>query len=90
MQPYKSQAYLKFGETIYMDRFLDGADPEKKARAKEIQIDLTTCRDRIQALTQGKVRVLLSPFSIRQGPTVSCDYTVRTIQRLTGEHRGFP
>ncbi|KAG2365462.1 hypothetical protein BDR07DRAFT_1449769 [Suillus spraguei] len=29
LQPYKSQAYVKFGETIYMDRFLDTANPER-------------------------------------------------------------
>jgi ubiquitin carboxyl-terminal hydrolase 25/28 len=55
LQPYKSQAYIKFGETLYMDRFLDDAKPEKRARAKEIQARLTVCRDRIQALTQSEV-----------------------------------
>ncbi|KAH9884671.1 cysteine proteinase [Cubamyces lactineus] len=53
-QAYKSQAYVKFGETIYMDRFLDSANPEKKARAKEIQAELTAARDRVHKLTQGK------------------------------------
>ncbi|KAI0937423.1 hypothetical protein AcV5_005336 [Taiwanofungus camphoratus] len=53
-QAYKSQAYVKFGETIYMDRFLDSSDPDKKARAKLIQSGLTACRDRIQRLTQDK------------------------------------
>ncbi|KAH9854519.1 cysteine proteinase [Lenzites betulinus] len=53
-QAYKSQAYVKFGETIYMDRFLDSASPEKKARSKEIQAELTAARDRVQRLTQGK------------------------------------
>lgn len=55
LQPYKSQAYIKFGETLYMDRFLDDAKPEKKARAKEIQARLTMCRDRIQVLMQSEV-----------------------------------
>jgi len=55
LQPYKSQAYIKFGEALYMDRFLDDATPEKRARAKEIQARLTMCRDRIQALTQSEV-----------------------------------
>jgi len=54
LQPYKSQAYVKFGETIYMDRFLDGADPPKKARSKVIQADLTSCRERINVLTHSK------------------------------------
>ena len=57
LQPYKSHAYVKFGETICMDRFLDDAPQEKKTRAKEIQAELNKCRDRIQELTQGKVCV---------------------------------
>ncbi|KAJ7040245.1 hypothetical protein C8F04DRAFT_1082915 [Mycena alexandri] len=54
LQPYKSQAYVKFGETIYMDRFLDSADPQKKARSKEIQAELTICRERIRTLLSSK------------------------------------
>ncbi|KAJ7109846.1 hypothetical protein C8R44DRAFT_883885 [Mycena epipterygia] len=54
LQPYKSQAYVKFGETIYMDRFLDSADPQKKAQGKVIQAELTRCRERIRTLLSGK------------------------------------
>lgn len=54
LQPYKSQAYVRFGETVYMDRFLDSADPQKKARSKAIQTELNVCRDQIYRLTQGK------------------------------------
>ncbi|KAJ7897243.1 hypothetical protein B0H14DRAFT_2677490 [Mycena olivaceomarginata] len=54
LQPYKSQAYVKFGETIYMDRFMDSADPQKKARGKEIQAELTKCRERIRTLLSSK------------------------------------
>ncbi|KAI0319953.1 hypothetical protein OF83DRAFT_1169745 [Amylostereum chailletii] len=54
LQPYKSQAYVKFDETIYVDRFMDGADPVKKERSKTIQSDLNECRDRIHLLTTGK------------------------------------
>ncbi|KAI0652778.1 cysteine proteinase [Trametes meyenii] len=53
-QAYKSQAYVKFGETVYMDRFLDSANPGKKARSKEIQAELTASRDRVHKLTHGK------------------------------------
>ncbi|EED80350.1 predicted protein [Postia placenta Mad-698-R] len=53
-QAYKSQAYIKFDETIYMDRFLDSADREKQTRAKAIQADLTATRDHIQRLTKDK------------------------------------
>jgi len=54
LQPYKSQSYVKFGETVYMDRFLDTADPQKRARSKEIQATLNTQRERLRLLTQGK------------------------------------
>ncbi|KAJ7155926.1 hypothetical protein C8R43DRAFT_1234792 [Mycena crocata] len=54
LQPYKSQAYVKFGETIYLDRFLDSADPQKKAQGKVIQTDLTNCRERIRTLLSSK------------------------------------
>lgn len=54
LQPYKSHAYVKFGESICMDRFLDDAPSEKKNRSKEIQAELTVCRERIAQLTQGK------------------------------------
>ncbi|TFK84094.1 cysteine proteinase [Polyporus arcularius HHB13444] len=53
-QAYKSQAYVKFGETIYMDRFLDSANPEKKARTKVLLAELNAARERVQRLTQGK------------------------------------
>lgn len=54
LQPYKSQAYVRFGETIYMDRFLDSADPQKKAQAKVIQGELSQCRERIRILLSSK------------------------------------
>ncbi|KAG6831963.1 hypothetical protein H0H87_003298 [Tephrocybe sp. NHM501043] len=54
LQPYKSQAYVKFGETIYMDRFMDNADPERKARSKAIQTRLNTVRERSRLLVEGK------------------------------------
>ncbi|KAG6829774.1 hypothetical protein H0H92_003564 [Tricholoma furcatifolium] len=60
LQPYKSQAYVKFGETIYMDRFLDSADPEKKARSKAIQARLNTVRERTRLLVEGKDTPFLS------------------------------
>ncbi|KAF9469591.1 hypothetical protein BDZ94DRAFT_1151478 [Collybia nuda] len=54
LQPYKSQAYVKFGETIYMDRFMENADPQKKTHAKLIQSELNSCRDRVRLLLEGK------------------------------------
>lgn len=41
-----------------MDRFLDTADPGKRARSKEIQANLNTQRERLRLLTQNKVRTL--------------------------------
>lgn len=54
LQPYKSQAYVKFGETIYMDRFMDNANLEKKAKSKGIQAELNASRDRVRLLLEGK------------------------------------
>ncbi|KAI0756006.1 cysteine proteinase [Daedaleopsis nitida] len=62
-QAYKSQAYVKFGETIYMDRFLDSADPEKKARSKVLQTELAAARERVQRLTSGKHAPFSSAFT---------------------------
>ncbi len=55
LQPYKSQAYVKFGENLYMDRFMDDADPNKKAQSKGIQAELNACRERMRLLVEGKV-----------------------------------
>ncbi|KDR85578.1 hypothetical protein GALMADRAFT_53377 [Galerina marginata CBS 339.88] len=54
LQPYKSQAYVKFGENLYMDRFMDTADPSKKVKSKAIQSELNSCRDRVRLLVEGK------------------------------------
>ncbi|KAG1770169.1 SNF2 family N-terminal domain-containing protein [Suillus placidus] len=54
LKPYKSQAYVKFGKTIYMDRFLDTADPGKRARSKEVQAELNMQRECLRLLTQDK------------------------------------
>lgn len=63
LQPYKSQAYVKFGETIYLDRFLDSADPQKKAKSKRIQSVLTARRERLRLMTKHKVYLRSSRIS---------------------------
>ncbi|KAF8079191.1 hypothetical protein FPV67DRAFT_101469 [Lyophyllum atratum] len=60
LQPYKSQAYVKFGETVYMDRFMDNADPHKRAQSKIIQAQLNACRERVRILLEGKEGSYLS------------------------------
>lgn len=64
LQPYKSHAYVRFGETLYMDRFLDCGDSAKRAQSKSVQSDLNACRDRIHALTREKVVCSLK-YSVR-------------------------
>ncbi|KAL0565497.1 ubiquitin-specific protease ubp2 [Marasmius crinis-equi] len=54
VQSWKCQAYVKFEETIYMDRFMDTADPEKRKKSKALQDELHTCRERIRLLNQGQ------------------------------------
>ncbi|KZS93255.1 cysteine proteinase [Sistotremastrum niveocremeum HHB9708] len=51
-QAYKSQEYVKFEENLYVDRFLESANPSKKQRSKVIQSELSRCRDRIYALVK--------------------------------------
>lgn len=53
-QSWKSQAYVKFGETLYMDRFMDDVDLQKKAQSRIIEDDLNICRERLRTLLQGK------------------------------------
>ncbi|KAI1783766.1 hypothetical protein LXA43DRAFT_1129627 [Ganoderma leucocontextum] len=54
MSPETAYQTLDFGETVYMDRFLDSADLGKKARSKAIHTELTAARERVQHLTQEK------------------------------------
>jgi hypothetical protein len=55
MQAYKNNAYVKFDETIRLDRFLDQADAKKRLEAKLVQSELVSCRARIEVLSKGKV-----------------------------------
>ncbi|KAI0299946.1 hypothetical protein BC826DRAFT_906094 [Russula brevipes] len=64
-QSWKSQAFVKFGETISMDRFLDSANPDKRVRSKAILMDLSRYRDRIHLLTTGQH----APFTSALGNT---------------------
>ncbi|CAE6409402.1 unnamed protein product [Rhizoctonia solani] len=52
MQAFKSNAYVKFGETLLMDRFLANSDPERKAQSKKLEMELAACRERLRALGQ--------------------------------------
>ncbi|KAJ3766163.1 hypothetical protein FB446DRAFT_758748 [Lentinula raphanica] len=54
LQSWKSQAYVKFGETLYMDRFMDNADPDKRKKSKQVQDELNACRERLKLLTKSK------------------------------------
>jgi len=64
-QSWKSQAYVQFGETICVDRFLDSANPDKRVRSKAILTELNRCRDRIHLLTMGQH----APFTSALGNT---------------------
>ncbi|KAK7464469.1 ubiquitin-specific protease ubp2 [Stygiomarasmius scandens] len=52
LQSWKSNAYVKFGEMLYMDRFMDTANPEKRKRSKAIQDELNVYRERVSLLAQ--------------------------------------
>ncbi|QRV94703.1 ubiquitin carboxyl-terminal hydrolase [Ceratobasidium sp. AG-Ba] len=51
MQAFKSNAYVKFEETLLMDRFLANIDPEKKAESKKLELELADARQRLKSLT---------------------------------------
>ncbi|KAG8685099.1 ubiquitin-specific protease ubp2 [Ceratobasidium sp. 395] len=51
MQAFKSNAYVKFEETLSMDRFLANLDPRKKKESKKLEVELTSTRERLRLLT---------------------------------------
>jgi len=53
-QAFKSNAYVKFDETLVMDRFLEDVDTTKREQSRSIQSKLTSCRERIAMLTEGE------------------------------------
>jgi len=59
-QAYKSNAYVKFDETLYLDRFLESADRQKRERSKTLRKQLDECRDEIRTLTQDKAGPFLA------------------------------
>lgn len=52
---YKSNTYLKFEETLYMDRFLPSADPTKRERTKKLMKELMKAREKLSVLQDSKV-----------------------------------
>ena len=60
LQPYKSQAYVKFWGNIYLDRFMDDAAPQKKLKSKALQVQLNACRERLRILSEGKVITIVT------------------------------
>ncbi|KAG9023425.1 ubiquitin-specific protease ubp2 [Tulasnella sp. JGI-2019a] len=54
LEAYKSNAYVKFGESLFVDRFLSTVNPEKKAKSKEIESNLKACRERLSVLAKQK------------------------------------
>ncbi|KAF8323953.1 cysteine proteinase [Clavulina sp. PMI_390] len=52
LQAKKNNAYVKFEETLRMDRFMDAADPLKKEHSRVIQNQLRSCRNRVAELSE--------------------------------------
>ena len=71
MQAYKSHSYVKFGETLFMDRYLDDAPAEKILSAKAIRTELKGCRERIRFLNQSKVQYHWAKFGAKLIPLPS-------------------
>ncbi|KAJ1302527.1 hypothetical protein OPQ81_002844 [Rhizoctonia solani] len=76
MQAFKSNAYVKFEETLLMDRFLANSDPTKKAQSKKIELELAACRERVRALGQVDSNKL----------TASIDGTKKFLYSIRDEH----
>jgi ubiquitin carboxyl-terminal hydrolase 25/28 len=55
LQARKNNSYVKFDETLRMDRFLDAINAPKKAQSRIIRNNLRRCRARIAALSQSPV-----------------------------------
>lgn len=54
-QPFKSNALLRFDETIYMDRYLNSDDPELKRKRREVydwRIELAKLKKRLADMNQ--------------------------------------
>ncbi|KAH8835135.1 hypothetical protein DL96DRAFT_1572945 [Flagelloscypha sp. PMI_526] len=60
LQAYKSQAYVRLDETIYLDRFLDESPLDRRAKGKELQLLLAEKRERLRTLLNGYKNV---PYS---------------------------
>lgn len=57
-RPYKCNAFVKFDETLYMDRFLPTADMAKKERSQQLTRDVVKAREQLATLRDSKVRFL--------------------------------
>ncbi|KIY73387.1 cysteine proteinase [Cylindrobasidium torrendii FP15055 ss-10] len=54
LQSWKSQAYVKFSDTLYMDRFMEDAPAEKKSQTRILEDELYSCRERLSTIQNGK------------------------------------
>ncbi|KAL1698222.1 hypothetical protein EV121DRAFT_297428 [Schizophyllum commune] len=57
LRPYKDQSYVKFGEALYLDRYIRGGDPERRKRYRAIQDELHVCQNRLRLLRQSQTTV---------------------------------
>jgi ubiquitin carboxyl-terminal hydrolase 25/28 len=55
-RPYKCNAFVKFDQTLYMDRFLPNADLAKKMRSQQLTRDVMKARQKLASLRESKVR----------------------------------
>lgn len=76
---YKSTAYLKFPETIYMDRYLDSNDPVLEAKREEAWVWKTE----IAALEKRKAGLTNTSVS----RSLCCDFYAEFLSNDTGRPR---
>jgi hypothetical protein len=54
---FKSNAYIKFAETLALDRFLPAADPEKREKSMAITRQIAALRTTLNELQYTKVSI---------------------------------
>ncbi|KAF8336537.1 uncharacterized protein EI90DRAFT_3287565 [Cantharellus anzutake] len=80
MQARKNNAYVAFGETLYMDRFMQSANPEKRAKSAIIQKDLQRCRERVAVLTESSTDPILE--SLAQSEELAHDFLAGGVEEI--------
>ncbi|KAL1658358.1 hypothetical protein GGF50DRAFT_120938 [Schizophyllum commune] len=84
-QPYKNQEYVKFGDVLYMDRYMHASNPDKKSRALRIQLQLLSLRTRLRQLRGDMVPAKSMSHRVPQGNAGERRRVEKTIVKLKND-----